>query len=243
MSPLLPPDLNDLLVPLKQASHSSALQHFFEQMITLDDRMKTRLIDHVLIQLQKADQDQAEARWVVTLNQYYPYDIGVLSPLFLNLVKLAPGEAIFLSAGVLHAYLQGTGIELMANSDNVLRGGLTPKHIDVGELVKVLTFESCGIDIQTPVVSAPFTRTFTSPAEEFELATIQLGEDDVYISDTDRGGEIILCTQGQSCLTHIDTGDQMDLNKGESLLIPHALHRYDMRGSGIFYRARGPVLR
>ena len=69
--------------------------------------------------------------WVARLHEKYPGDVGVLAPLFLNLVELQPEEAVFLGAGELHAYLEGTGLEIMANSDNVLRGGLTSKHVDV----------------------------------------------------------------------------------------------------------------
>ena len=80
----------------------------------------------------------------------YPDDIGVLSPLVLNLVCLRPGEAMYLPAGELHAYLHGTGIELMANSDNVLRGGLTPKHVDLDELLNVLTFKEKSVERLMP---------------------------------------------------------------------------------------------
>ena len=83
---------------------------------------------------------QAEARTVLELSERYPGDAGVLAALLLNRVTLAPGEALFLPAGNLHAYLSGAGVELMANSDNVLRGGLTPKHVDVPELLRVLDF-------------------------------------------------------------------------------------------------------
>ena len=74
------------------------------------------------------------------LSERYPGDAGVLAALLLNLVVLAPGEALYLPAGNLHAYLSGAGVELMANSDNVLRGGLTSKHVDVAELLRVLDF-------------------------------------------------------------------------------------------------------
>jgi mannose-6-phosphate isomerase len=85
--------------------------------------------------------------WVIKLYKEYQEDIGVLSPVLLNLICLKPGQAMFLFAGELHAYLDGLGIELMANSDNVLRGGLTPKHVDVPELLKVVNFEERDIKI------------------------------------------------------------------------------------------------
>ena len=71
----------------------------------------------------------------------YPGDVSAVAPLYLNVVTLAPGDALFLPAGELHAYLEGTALEIMANSDNVLRGGLTPKHVDVPELLATLVFE------------------------------------------------------------------------------------------------------
>ena len=73
--------------------------------------------------------------------QHYPGDIGLFAPLMLNTVELAPGEAMFLFAETPHAYVQGTGLEIMANSDNVLRAGLTPKYIDVPELIDNTIFE------------------------------------------------------------------------------------------------------
>ncbi len=82
----------------------------------------------------------AEAKTVLELGERYPGDAGVLAALLLNRISLKPGEAIYLPAGNLHAYLHGVGVEVMANSDNVLRGGLTPKHVDVPELLRVLDF-------------------------------------------------------------------------------------------------------
>jgi mannose-6-phosphate isomerase len=90
-------------------------------------------------------------RWMVHLAKLaYPSDMGILSPALLNLICLEPGQAMYLPAGQLHAYLDGVGIELMANSDNVLRGGLTPKHVDVAELLSVVRFEEISIEILDP---------------------------------------------------------------------------------------------
>jgi mannose-6-phosphate isomerase len=77
---------------------------------------------------------------VLELGERYPGDAGVLAALLLNLLSLQPGEAIYLPAGNLHTYLQGVAVEVMANSDNVLRGGLTPKRVDAPELLQVLDF-------------------------------------------------------------------------------------------------------
>ena len=105
---------------------------------------------------------------------HYPGDVSVLSPLYLNLVTLAPGEALFLPAGELHAYLEGTALEIMANSDNVLRGGLTPKHVDVPELLATLAFEGHGPEVLEPVDSGPGERVYRTPAREFELGLLEV---------------------------------------------------------------------
>ena len=100
--------------------------------------------------------------------------MGILSPALLNLIRLKPGQAMFLSEGVLHAHLEGVGIELMANSDNVLRGGLTPKHIDVQELLNVLHFEEIEVTILKPKKINNCERVFLAPAEEFLLSIIEI---------------------------------------------------------------------
>src|SRR5690606_7943108 len=93
----------------------------------------------------------ARAAWVRELAARHPGDLGAFAPLYLHLVELAPGQALFLPARELHAYLRGAGLELMASSDNVLRGGLTPKHVDVPELLATLRFEPVEPAIIDPV--------------------------------------------------------------------------------------------
>lgn len=80
-------------------------------------------------------------RWVRRLVDLYPGDPGVLTPLVLELVDLAPGDGLFVGAGVLHSYLHGAGVEVQATSDNVLRGGLTAKRVDLAELLRTVRFE------------------------------------------------------------------------------------------------------
>jgi mannose-6-phosphate isomerase len=100
----------------------------------------------------------------------YPGDPSVIAPLYLNLITLRPGEAIFLPAGVLHAYIEGFAVELMANSDNVLRGGLTGKHIDVPELMRVLDFSPGKLRILT---ADPLSGLYASPCLEFSLRMLR----------------------------------------------------------------------
>ncbi|MEB7504771.1 mannose-6-phosphate isomerase, class I [Arthrobacter koreensis] len=110
------------------------------------------------------------------LDGYYPGDPGVLISLLLNRVSLSPGEAIYLPAGNVHAYLRGLGVEVMASSDNVLRGGLTPKHVDLQELLRTIDFQALGI----PRVEAERTglgqELYRPPFSEFALQRLELAQ-------------------------------------------------------------------
>ncbi|RDI53157.1 mannose-6-phosphate isomerase, class I [Nocardia mexicana] len=138
----------------------------------------------------------AEARTTLELAEAYPGDAGVLAALLLNRLTLQPGQGLFLAAGNLHAYLHGVGVEIMANSDNVLRGGLTPKHVDVPELLRVLDFEPLDVPIVTaePVGDGSFR--YRAPAAEFALRRFDLtaGAEPTAVPRTGPG--IILCTAG-----------------------------------------------
>jgi len=110
------------------------------------------------------------------LDGYYPGDPGVLISLLLNRVSLSPGEAIYLPAGNVHAYLRGLGVEVMASSDNVLRGGLTPKHVDLPELLRTIDFQALGV----PRVAAERTglgqELYRPPFSEFSLQRLELAQ-------------------------------------------------------------------
>ncbi|MBF4993058.1 mannose-6-phosphate isomerase, class I [Arthrobacter gandavensis] len=124
---------------------------------------------------ERAELDPAVAE-LGSLDGYYPGDPGVLISLLLNRVSLSPGEAIYLPAGNVHAYLQGLGVEVMASSDNVLRGGLTPKHVDLQELLKTIDFQALGI----PRVEAELTglgqELYRPPFSEFSLQRLELAQ-------------------------------------------------------------------
>lgn len=104
----------------------------------------------------------------------YPGDPGVLAAMLLNYVRLQPGEALFLGAGVPHAYLDGLGVEIMANSDNVLRCGLTPKHIDVPELLRIVRFEATEPGVLRPEASPSGEERYETPVDEFVLSRYTL---------------------------------------------------------------------
>jgi mannose-6-phosphate isomerase len=148
----------------------------------------------------------------------YPRDPTILSPLYLNLVKLEPGQAIYLPAGVLHAYVHGLGVELMASSDNVLRGGLTPKHIDIPELTRILVFSPYMPKILDPTEGGgknPEFFRYPAPCGEFSLSRrLGGGERQRY---AEGGPSIVLLTEGTAVLSQ--GGASLGLERGESAFI------------------------
>jgi mannose-6-phosphate isomerase len=145
----------------------------------------------------------AEARTVLELGERYPGDAGVLASLLLNRLTLRPGEGIYLPAGNLHTYLHGVGIEVMANSDNVLRGGLTPKHVDVPELLRVLDFTPASQAALRPTTSQDGMETvYETVAPEFSVSVLGLDGDllghEVDAPSRHDGPQILLCTEGSA---------------------------------------------
>jgi len=177
---------------------------------------------------------QHEFSWAVTIGVLYPGDIGIVTALLLNLVKLTPGEAIYLPAGNLHAYLQGVGVEIMANSDNVLRGGLTPKHVDNRELLRILNFSAGPVNVLRGEMQGS-ARVYQTTASEFELQSFQLlpGEGPT-VSDR-RGPEILLCQQGQ--ITVSTALERHELAQGQALFIAAREPSYSLTGRGSLFRA------
>ncbi|WP_043472487.1 mannose-6-phosphate isomerase, class I [Kitasatospora sp. MBT66] len=151
----------------------------------------------------------------------YPGDPGLLAALLLNHVRLRTGQALHLDAGVPHAYLRGLGVELMANSDNVLRCGLTAKHIDVPGLLAVTVFEAVEPAVLTAALTAggdPSESCFPSLAAEFRLSRLRPGDTGVRIDRAD-APQILLCTAGEARLSAPD-GPSLRLARGGSAYLP-----------------------
>jgi mannose-6-phosphate isomerase len=232
--------LNDMLTEFSQRPTPGGLQQFYTALMSLKRDRKKRVVDEALKNTQHLAAQYPEFEWMMKLADHYPEDIGVLSPIFLNLICLEPGQAIYLDAGELHAYLEGLGIELMANSDNVLRGGLTPKHVDVPELLRVLRFKDHDITLLTPETSMANELVYRSPTAEFVLSVITLKNDGVYQSPKQRNIEIMICTQGE--LTIIDRASQTEtrLPQGASVVVPASVPHYRLKGQGTCYKASVP---
>ncbi|MER6449588.1 mannose-6-phosphate isomerase, class I [Streptomyces venezuelae] len=163
-----------------------------------------------------------------TLVHHFPGDPGVVAAMLLNHVRLQPGEAMFLGAGVPHAYIDGLGVELLANSDNVLRAGLTPKHVDVPELLKIAKFEPGDPNLMRPEGDAE--EVYETPIDEFRLSRFLLapgGASRVLPHDTP---QILLCTAGSP------QAGELTLTPGESVFVP-AGEKVELSGSGTIFRA------
>ena len=160
-------------------------------------------------------------RWIGTLGANYRYDGGVVVASLLNCVRLQPGEALFLDAGNMHAYLHGLGVEIMANSDNVVRGGLTTKHIAIDVLTELVDVSPSRI----PLVTAKHTllpggatvETWPVPVRDFSLARVTVGPETPGELTLGRFPAILLCSEGSISIS-TDSG-VISIEKGRSVYV------------------------
>jgi mannose-6-phosphate isomerase len=167
----------------------------------------------------------------------FPGDRGIIAAMLLNHVRLQPGEALYLGAGVPHAYLDGLGVEIMANSDNVLRCGLTPKHIDVPELLRVVRFEAGDPGVLRPEPTPEGEEVYPAPIDEFRLSRHLLSTGGHPRTLPAGTPQILLCTDGEARLhTTGPNGTTITLSRGESAYVP-APETVELTGDGTLFRA------
>ncbi|HAA55383.1 MAG TPA: mannose-6-phosphate isomerase, class I [Myxococcales bacterium] len=214
------------------------LRTFFEHLMRTPKLEIAKVVEQAISSITPALEEEPTFSWMKTLDQYYPGDVGVLCPLLLNVMCLQPGEAMFLPAGELHAYLQGTGLEIMANSDNVLRGGLTPKHMDVPELLKTLTFSYGDIELQQPMKTKRGCLRFCVPIDEFCFERVEVREEDLSV-EAEHGVQILFCAKG--CVDVVDeSGATISLSQGQSAFVSASAPAYTVKGAGKLYFASVP---
>ena len=222
------PQIAVLLETLK----SDGLRGFWQQLLELAETPLNEVIDQALT-LAKHNNHPA-IQELKRLNAFYPGDAGVFSPLILNLINMEPGEAMYLDAGTPHAYLEGTGMEIMANSDNVLRGGLTSKHMDIAELMATMNFDV--IDIEDFMVRPQQQGDqfdFPVPVPDFAFGIIPV---ETKASVKASGSvEIIFCVEGN---INIEVnGSSQTLSSGKACLITATDQQIQLRGNGRLARA------
>ncbi|MGR5178420.1 mannose-6-phosphate isomerase, class I [Vibrio parahaemolyticus] len=222
---------------LERSADSSALKGFFTSIMSIEGKRK----EQALIELEaahnrpyKTAMGREALRYSAEFKQHYPGDVGLFAPLILNTVELAPGEAMFLFAETPHAYVQGTGLEIMANSDNVLRAGLTPKYIDVPELIDNTTFEPIKPeDIRLKPVLKEGKISYPIPVDDFGFDILSAGDERK--SQYLRSAEILFCVEGEATITSEE--QSVTLKPGESVFVSSNLVKYDYQGHGKLARA------
>jgi mannose-6-phosphate isomerase len=219
--------LYQTVMTMPQAEVNAVLQPLAEQLMPLYENYE----------LPKSSEDFWAARAVQTFCKDGTYDRGIFSIYFFNLVHLKQGEGIYQAAGLPHAYLEGQNVEIMAASDNVLRAGLTDKHIDIGELMKHVRFEPTEPNVLPDSINKE--TVYKSPAKEFELSRIQ-PQDGEAVEFTTATAEILLQTAGATAVhaPHV----KMTLKKGEAALITAGTTVQLTGGSGAqLFRATVPA--
>ncbi|WP_429099588.1 mannose-6-phosphate isomerase, class I [Aeromonas rivipollensis] len=225
------PALAELTAALRQSQDEAGLQHFFHQMLILDGARKEAALAGLLAYA-AARQDDETFALITSLAAQYPGDVGLFSPLLLNVVTLQPGQAMYLDACTPHAYVRGTGLEIMANSDNVLRAGLTPKYIDVAEL---LDCTRCLPKPDDQILLAPHlegaVQHFEVPVPDFTFSVYPAGEHAL----TTASAEILFAIDGTVTLQQ---GEQsLRLEKGQSAFVPATTGSYQLLAEGRVARA------
>lgn len=236
-----------LLFPFLQAWETSdeteLIERFFTTLYTMEKETLSVLLEeyrqHIveMVKSEKYEDDSwlSPAQIASDCLETYPDDPGVFSPFFLHVTQLHPGEAIFLEPRTLHAYVKGHGIELMTNSDNVLRAGLTHKLVNVPELIKTLVFKPHLPDL-CPQIPAPSNRmNVLAPTDDFLLGTFTSGAYDV---NQRYSIEFLFCTEGKASIS--GDGSSMKLGKGECIVIAASMESYHLEVDGTVFSASVP---
>lgn len=220
--------LNSFRNKLAQHPNADGLRFVVSQFLTLSRAEIEPLVCELVEQCSKWLMNNGnEHKWskvAITsaqLGELYPKDPGVLVSILLNRLTLEPGESIHLPAGVLHSYLSGVGVEIMANSDNVLRGGLTPKHVNVPELLRVLNYDPI---IDSAIRSHPSPHApvgierYPKMAPEFQLSRIRPTLSQLTLDSV--GPRVLLCTAGVASCTSM-SGESIILQPGDAVWLAH----------------------
>ncbi|WES70565.1 mannose-6-phosphate isomerase [Superficieibacter sp. HKU1] len=210
-----------------QQPDDDRLKQLFASLLALEGEEKSR----ALAILKSAIETQEGEPWqtIRLIAEFYPDDSGLFSPLLLNVVKLNPGEAMFLFAKTPHAYLQGVALEVMANSDNVLRAGLTPKYIDIPELVANVKFVAKpAAELLTQPVKNGHQLDFPIPVDDFAFSLHDLSNQENQI--TQHSAAILFCVEGEAVLRKDE--QQLVLKPGESAFISNAESTVAVSGTG-----------
>jgi mannose-6-phosphate isomerase len=215
------PELNSLATVFDEQGYRSLYKEVMEMPQAEVNNFLQPLLDRIIPlykenHLLRQQEDFWAARAALTFNAGGNIDRGIFSIYFFNLVQCRPGEAVFQDAGVPHAYLEGQNVEIMANSDNVLRGGLTPKHIDVDELMKHIKFEGVSPNIIRGKKRNNIEEVYETPAPDFELSRFVF-ENEETASFSASTADILFVEKGTVKI--ISEENELELGPGEAAVI------------------------
>ena len=217
------PQINEIITPLIHGIEHGSFSSFLKEHFNIYAR-QPEVLNSFIIEYESGNAEDkiTKEQWALmkTLASQYKNDPAILSPLYLNMITLQPGQAIFLPAGNLHAYVSGFGLELMNCSDNVLRGGLTKKHIDINELIKITNFKSFMPEIISPVVISYYS--YPLPINDFSLSIVRSNGNEVYFNIYNPS--ICIVNEGE-----LITGN-MKFKKGESFFIRSSADKVMFKG-------------
>lgn len=234
--------LGPLVASLTQQPAPDALRQAFFQIFALGPELSTALDAVVSASRESAGSTGPVgdlARTVLDLDATHPGDPGLLAALLLNRVTLNAGQAVFVPAGQMHTHLRGTGIEAMASSDNVIRGGLTPKHVDLQELVAIVDFEPTPPRVLSPLPLRPGLATYGSFCPEFEAWQINTLNEPVLLPG-EHSARTLLVTEGSVGIRDA-SGDALSLRQGEAVFLQAGQRAVATSDHGLaFLCASGP---
>jgi len=239
------PELSHLVSVFENTSYQGLYQAVMEEPAEKTQTVLEPLIRRVLPKCEadrpdKSNPDYWAAKAFKTFCKNGSLDKGIYSIYFFNIVLAQPGQAVFQAAGIPHAYLEGQTMELMANSDNVLRGGLTPKHVDVPELLKQVTFQATSPRLLKGEVQPDgVERIFKSPAPDFELSHLCMAAGD-YSQYQSKSLEILIVMEGS--VQVFAAGKQLSLTRGEAVaVISGTEYSIQAEAQAILFKARYPL--
>ncbi|MFT3860501.1 mannose-6-phosphate isomerase, class I [Micropruina sp.] len=195
--------LDSVIGPLTERKGPAALAEVFLDVLSLDGERRHLVDETVAAAMQHRHDDGTVgefARTALELDAVFPADRGILAALLMNRITLHPGEALFVPPGMMHAHLRGTGVEVMANSDNVIRGGLTNKHIDVHELITVVDFNPWLPEVLHPRRTRRGVLKYQTPCSEFEAWRLLVDRSSGPVRVPGRGSARILLAVEGSCV-------------------------------------------
>jgi mannose-6-phosphate isomerase len=227
--------IDSQLKDFEQSPSASTWCAFLKKLLMLEETTKVEIITKAL-QLATTS-SSPNYRWLATLCRRYPTDMAALAPLYMNVVHLPKGKALFVQAGTLHAYLSGCGIEIMALSDNVVRFGLTPKYIDMASLESIVQFSPTSVEL---VEASPTTGNFETTCSEFLLRRVQLELQKPYLLPAANAAQILLCMSGKLDIIDNTQTVVLSLQQGDSIFIPYSAGDYTFSGSADIFIATTP---